>query len=687
MKNAFLFIKRVCVFLVLALLQFLFSGNSKHQENVPEEVFEERRWTGTLTLDEKYTGITGTSERQVTVTFNNTLPTLHRDETGIIPTDPTAVDHFTDDKGTGSETYHAEGFIAGKKVSVTDASGSGQSQLNIVDINDEDYYIHAIGPVCNGTQTNLLDGTTTDAGPYTTDIVISERWVGAEPSILSGSKTETVELPGEMGNMIRTVSWHLTKSTVSDVELIVTPENYDSWLPEPGKNENMVGSVMNVSLKLQARGGGTTTRKAKAFELKLSNTSKEPGITINFPIAPWDDPMPDVRFLIQPNAGVEEEFQLMKINCPGGCQTAQAKIGSYDGGGWTTLTVEAILQDDSRVPGMLFISGGERDIRIPKRDPNSKIAKAWLTDHGNPGETDDKETSKGNGYKGDGLTAYEEYRGVISELEFVNHNPNKFGRLNPNKKELGVKIKRAELSLFAEAFQLFENAGDLKIIRFYENEISSSRRLNKNALSAHDYDQFVLRVEKRNLPPGIIGTAYRGPNIPAVTDPVVFDWDQIQSGYQILANNERPASLRFTLREKLAWAVTHELGHAVNVEHHGNDLREPDQIAEEYNRSSYRIFDRHGNLITTRPFPLKNIGGSRATVESGDIFCVTSYNIYYSWGYRVGADGAKIFNKVPLLPLGNTFCSSGVGTDINATQLYFGDAAMGNCLAQIKLRN
>ena len=73
---------------------------------------------------------------------------------------------------------------------------------------------------------------------------------------------------------------------------------------------------MNVSLKLQARGGGITTRKAKAFELKLSNTSKEPGITINFPIAPWDDPMPDVRFLIQPNAGVEEEFQLMTINCP-----------------------------------------------------------------------------------------------------------------------------------------------------------------------------------------------------------------------------------------------------------------------------------------------------------------------------------------------------------------------------------
>ena len=544
MKNAFLFTKRVCVFIMFALLQFLFSGNSKHQDNISKRVFEERRWTGTVTLDEKYTGITGTSERHVTATFNNALPTLHRDETGIDPDDPTAVDHFTDNKGTGSETYHGETIIGGKKVIEADCSGSGQAELHQVDINDEDYHIGVTGPISTCTGFNLLDGAISSE-PYTTGIDVSDR-TGIRRDILSGTKTTTSDIG--VGTVTRTITWHLTKSTVGDVELIVTPENYDSWLPEPGKNENMVGSVMNVSLKLQARGGGTTTRKAKAFELKLSNTSKEPGITINFPIAPWDDPMPDVRFLIQPNAGVEEEFQLMTITCPGGCQTAQAKIGSYDGGGWTTLTVEAILQDDSRIPGMLFISGGERDIRIPKRDPNSKIAKAWLTDHGNPGETDDKETSKGNGYKGDGLTAYEEYRGVISEAEFGNRHPNKFGRLNPNKKELGVKIKRAELSLFAEAFQMFENAGDLKIIRFYENEISSNRRLNKNALSAHDYDQFVLRVEKRNLPSGTIGMCYRGPGIPAVVDPVVFDWSRIQAAYQRITNDEMPERLKFTLK-------------------------------------------------------------------------------------------------------------------------------------------
>ncbi|MBL0130434.1 MAG: hypothetical protein IPP43_04340 [Chitinophagaceae bacterium] len=60
---------------------------------------------------------------------------------------------------------------------------------------------------------------------------------------------------------------------------------------------------------------------------------------------------------------------------------------------------------------------------------------------------DDKEYSTGNSNDGDGLTAYEEYRGVISEKEFGPRNPNKFGRLDPNKKRAGNNGKRAELPI------------------------------------------------------------------------------------------------------------------------------------------------------------------------------------------------------------------------------------------------
>ena len=233
---------------------------------------------------------------------------------------------------------------------------------------------------------------------------------------------------------------------------------------------------------------------------------------------------------------------------------------------------------------------------------------------------------------------------------------------------------------------MFENAGDLKIIRFYNNEIASNRRLNKNAQLAHDYDQFVLRVENRNLP-GLVGRCYRGPGIPAVVDPVVFDWSRIQTAYQDKANDAMPERLKFTVREYLAQTVAHELAHGVNVWHHGKDLYEPDTLVSDISPNRNRIYDRNNNPITACPCPLESIGKSSGTVESGDLSCLINYYPYYHWGYSVGADGANIYNQVHLLPLGKTLCIANNGTGTNATQLYFGDGSRGNCLAQIKLRN
>jgi hypothetical protein len=63
-----------------------------------------------------------------------------------------------------------------------------------------------------------------------------------------------------------------------------------------------------------------------------------------------------------------------------------------------------------------------------------------------------------------------------------------------------------------------------------------------------------------------------------------------------------------------------------------------------------------------------------------------NYYPFYNWGITIGADGAKIFNKEPLLPLGKIFCTSKDGTGINATKLYFGNAKIGDCMSQIQLK-
>jgi hypothetical protein len=550
--------------------------------------------------------------------------------------------------------------------------GISKTELHIVDIDEDgNYYIHAIGPPSSGTSQDLINHITTAVETYTTDITISDKTI-SKGDVLSGAKTETSDVGGGAGSVTTTLTWHLVRATANDVELIVmSPEDYEEWLPEPGEKELQVGSILNISLKLQKRGGGSTTKKAKAFDLRLSNTSKEPGITINFPTEPMDPQLPDLRFEKQANGTVSPDFQRLSISCPGGCQTSSAKLGSYDGGGWTVLTAEAILTDNTRIQGRLLVSNGEVDIRIPKRDPNSKIGEKWLKENGDPNELDDEEDSKDNNNNGDGLTAYEEYRGVISEGIFK--------RLDPKKKEVGIKVDEAEFPLFSRGIDWFKDASDLEPVVFYEKEIAG-RRINKNSNSAHIFDQYALLLYKGLLAHiKALGCAFsttNHPDIPANTTAIVIDVPAVYSDYNSIVANNVSASLPFSASDMLANTVAHELGHGINIWHHGEVYKGqeiPSQTASVDSIPPYRIFHRNGVEELRRPYPLSMIG-KIGTQESGDVSCIMAYYPYYHWAYTVGADGARIFNEVPLIPVGTSMCNSNAGTNFNHSIIYFGNA-------------
>jgi hypothetical protein len=112
-------------------------------------VISEIRWTGTISVIETYSGLTGISERKTEVSFNNVLPTLGRN---IETTDF----NFTDDKGTGYVTEHAEVIIVSKDektgtetkkvVEKCDCTGSGKSELHeiVIDHSEKTYRIHAM---------------------------------------------------------------------------------------------------------------------------------------------------------------------------------------------------------------------------------------------------------------------------------------------------------------------------------------------------------------------------------------------------------------------------------------------------------------------------------------------------------------------------------------------------------------
>ena len=596
---------------------------------------------------------------------------------------------ITNDTGSAVHSFYGqlgEGCIA-------DCKTADQTELELgIDIELKEYGIRVPVPGCVGT--TLCKGITRSyAQSDATAIMIEGQPLGANHNVLSGTFTETFG-PDRTGlKVVSTFTWALVKGPI-DAELIVTPSNYDNWLPEPGIDESTTGSVINILLKVQGKNGRPLSAKTKAFELRLSNTSRETGITLNAPKNPSANQLPDLRFLTQADASVSEEDQLIKIPCHDD-STGKVTIGSFDGGGWTTLTAIAILEDGTQIKGSLLVSGGEQEIRIPKRDVVSKIATAWLSANGNPGEMEDKETSKGNPNNGDGFTAYEEYRGFMSEGQFK--------RLDPQKKQLAVRVKTSELPVLSEGLSWFENASDIKVVRFLIFEVANDRRINFNSGHAHNYDQYALKVEKGNLSGNMAGKAFTAsgkPDIPKNTTQVIIATNNISQNYQNWSNLARSNGLQlpWTEKEYVAQTVAHEIGHGVNVSHHGDDTNTPQgETAQQGGIPPYHIFDRNALEIANRPYTINKNDRvcSPGTQASGDLGCVMAYIDVCEWARIPYADGSIGLFQSPLLPIGRNFCISNEGTSINAGlhnvngvpyPNYFGEAAKGNCLDQIKLK-
>jgi hypothetical protein len=70
---------------------------------------------------------------------------------------------------------------------------------------------------------------------------------------------------------------------------------------------------------------------------------------------------------------------------------------------------------------------------------------------------------------------------------------------------------------------------------------------------------------------------------------------------------------------------------------------------------------------------------------SGNCGCIMSYTNCYSWSLN-DHTGVVVCTPVPRLPMGNIFCSSRDGTDINEDNKHFDFADNGNCLSQIIMK-
>src|SRR5678815_3087362 len=154
-------------------------------------------------------------------------------------------------------------------------------------IRDSPYTCHSVSQLENNGQ----PVTTTDNHD---DLLAHNQPIPRDRTVLKGTIDTSGESPG-LGKFHRYVSWFLTTKPL-DVKLIVSPVKYDTWLPEPGLDQEVFGSTMIVNLKIQNRDGTVPIIKAGSFELTLLNTSEEPGITLNMPKLNAGT-KPDIKFI------------------------------------------------------------------------------------------------------------------------------------------------------------------------------------------------------------------------------------------------------------------------------------------------------------------------------------------------------------------------------------------------------
>ena len=252
-----------------------------------------------------------------------------------------------------------------------------------------------------------------------------------------------------------------------------------------------------------------------------------------------------------------------------------------------------------------------------------------------------------------------------------------------------MKLDKDDLELFSAGLAKFKSATGLEVIKFYENEIPSNRRINQNASHATIYKQYALNLVTGTLSENQNGKAFGSPGIPSQVDPVMIDPDNINQNYQIdqTEATRQNTRLPYTKEDLFATVVAHELTHGINVEHHGWSLANTpqNQTATAGGPPFYRIFLYNRREELTRPFPITGKVGNTGNEESGDLNCIMAITNFRYWAYVKKAD-TSFYYEVPVIPLGKTLCNKQAGTGINANNKYFGDAPVGECLDKIKLK-
>jgi hypothetical protein len=467
-----------------------------------------------------------------------------------------------------------------------------------------------------------------------------------------------------------------------ELELIVDAPGYERWAPKGRPNADGPGNRLALEARLQQRGGGAPGEKASQIRFELTQVSAEPGVALDHPPANVARVDPDLRFEADRNTHLRVSDDGLRAETPaadGAYREAKAELGAFDWGAWGELRVSAVMGDGRRILGRLR-DDPRPQILLPRRRPGSRIPEALRESAGLGDQRDDADEEsepQGDGFAGDGLTLYEEYRGFYLDGRHV--------RGDPRRKDLFVLDEIGGRSKLGIA--RFARETGLRVHHeLARGDLESHRIINVNHMEApHRVDQhaLVLSVRATGGPAGRVVSANRQPGTPETIERVIVD------------PSLAPASPGFPR------VVAHELSHAVNVWHHG---------ATDAGWVTWTRENRLGRPVTVeagRVIDLRSEDGRRLRLDlpelevwvaaphgqhSGSNECYMRY--FLADAYRENGDAAvRYWTDGAGEPAGALLCRATEGTGVNAAarqprpRHHDASRCSGTCVQQVRVND
>jgi hypothetical protein len=378
--------------------------------------------------------------------------------------------------------------------------------------------------------------------------------------------------PGFWPSVAFTVSWTLRIGERPGRLLLEPDERYADWIPEGRPEQETVLSVISVTARLvepEAEEG--------VIEFRLEDVSREPGACLNSPLDDDERGM-DIVISTELNADLKISEDGLSAETFAPEREATVFLEARDYGAWARLAATATIvtgKGETEIAGV-YEKLGTPFVPVPQDDDNNRIADAWQRRHGAEGQgIDDEDDQPPGDSKGDGLSLYEEYRGFFIQ--------GRHQRLDPQVKDFFVYDQDG---LVQDSF-LTQAASPLKIHYPREDEMIIDRAsdryrvINTNHDTFHLVDQHGIVVIEDSGPKGLMGHCHGACESPGTADPHVSVYvDNIRqsiisrvSNYeeQISQKLGRPldaAWLRQHIDARIRQTTTHEVGHAIGIEHH-----------------------------------------------------------------------------------------------------------------------